>query len=108
VVPYPPLWVFYHFVTRDTITGGVLGPDQRISRQEALRVLTVNNAHLTFEENTKGSLEVGKLADFIVLPEDLMIAPAKTIESMGVLMTVVGGKPVYQDDKYRPAISGGR
>ena len=44
VVPYPPLWVIYHFVTRDTISGGVLGADQKISRQEALRMATINNA----------------------------------------------------------------
>src|SRR5678810_1391435 len=50
VVPYPPLWTFYHFVTRDTISGGVLGADQKISRRDALRVATINNAYLTFEE----------------------------------------------------------
>ena len=44
VVPYPPLWVIYHFVTRDTISGGVLGADQKITRQEALRIETINNA----------------------------------------------------------------
>src|SRR4029077_18135324 len=92
VVPYPPLWVFYHFVTRDTISGGMLGADQKITRQEALKVETINNAFLTFDEKIKGSIETGKLADFIVLPLDLMTAPAKSIESMNVLMTVVGGK----------------
>ena len=55
VVPYPPLWVIYHFVTRDTISGGVLGADQKISRKEALQVETINNAYLTFEERIKGS-----------------------------------------------------
>ena len=105
VVPYPPLWVFYHFVTRDTISGGVLGPDQKITRQEALRLETINNAYLTFEENIKGSIEPGKLADFIVLPLDIMTAPAKQIESMNVLMTVVGGKVVYQQDGFKPAPS---
>jgi len=96
VVPYPPLWVFYHFVTRDTISGGVLGADQKITRQEALKVETINNAFLTFEENAKGSIEPGKLADLVVLPDDIMTVPAKTIESMNVLMTIVGGKVVYQ------------
>ncbi|MBS1819943.1 MAG: amidohydrolase [Acidobacteria bacterium] len=102
VVPYPPLWVFYHFVTRDTITGGVLGEDQKISREEALKLLTINNAWLTFDEKTKGSIEVGKLADLVLLPEDLMTADAKKIEQMQVLMTVVGGKVVYQQDGFRP------
>src|SRR5262249_37081207 len=72
VVPYPPLWVIYHFVTRNTISGGTVGPDQRITRREALRVATINNAYLTFEERTKGSIEPGKLADLVVLPEDIL------------------------------------
>jgi predicted amidohydrolase YtcJ len=101
VVPYPPLWVFYHFVTRDTISGGVLGPDQKITRQEALRVETINNAYLTFDEKIKGSIEPGKLADLIVLPEDIMTCPPKRIEQMTVLMTMVGGKIVYQQDGYK-------
>jgi predicted amidohydrolase YtcJ len=95
VVPYPPLWVIYHFVTRDTISGGVLGADQRISRQDALRLETINNAFLTFEERLKGSIEAGKLADLVVLPEDILTCPEKHIEQMRVVMTMVGGKIVY-------------
>ena len=63
----------------------MLGADQRITRQEALRLATINNAWLTFEEKIKGSIETGKLADFIVLPQDIMTMPAKAIESMNVL-----------------------
>ena len=96
VVPFPPLWVFYHFVTRETISGGVLGADQKITRQEALKVETINNAYLTFEERTKGSIEAGKLADLVVLPEDILTCPAKDIERMNVAMTMVGGKIVYR------------
>jgi predicted amidohydrolase YtcJ len=103
VVPYPPLWVFYHFVTRDTISGGVLGADQKITRQEALKVETINNAFLTFEETVKGSIEPGKLADLVVLPDDIMTMPAKAIESMNVLMTIVGGKVVHQQRGFNPA-----
>ena len=106
VVPYPPLWVFYHFVTRDTISGGVLGRDQQITRQEALRLETVNNAYTTFEEKIKGSIEPGKLADLVVLEDDIMTVPAKKIESMNVLMTVVGGKTDYQRDGFVPRITG--
>jgi hypothetical protein len=97
VVPFPPLWVIYHFVTRDTISGGVLGPDQKITRQEALRVETINNAYLTFEERSKGSIEVGKLADLVVLPQDILTCAAKDIERMRVSMTIVGGRIVYED-----------
>jgi predicted amidohydrolase YtcJ len=102
VVPFPPLWVFYHFVTRDTISGGVLGADQKITRREALKVETINNAFLTFEEKIKGSIEPGKLADLVVLPDDIMTCPPKRIESMHVLMTIVGGKIVYQQDGFKP------
>ena len=96
VVRYPPLWVIYHFVTRDTISGGVLGPDQRISRQEALRVETINNAYLTFEEAMKGSIEPGKLADLVVLPEDILTCPDKRIQQMRVSMTMLGGRVAYE------------
>jgi predicted amidohydrolase YtcJ len=105
VVPYPPLWVFYHFVTRDTISGGVLGRDQQITRQEALRLETLNNAYTTFEEKIKGSIESGKLADLVVLEDDIMTMPPKRIESMNVLMTVVGGKTVYQREGFLPRIT---
>lgn len=98
VVPYPPLWAIYHFVTRDTITGGVLGPDQKITREEALRVSTINNAWLTFEEDAKGSIEVGKLADLVVLSDDIMTCPEKRIEQMAVLMTMVGGRVVFEKE----------
>jgi predicted amidohydrolase YtcJ len=96
VVPYPPLWVFYHFVTRDTISGGVLGADQKITRKEALQVETINNAYLTFEERLKGSIETGKLADLVVLPENILTCPDKHIEQMHVSMTMVGGTVVYR------------
>ena len=95
VVPFPPLWVIYHFVTRNTISGGVLGADQKISRREALQVETIGNAYLTFEEKIKGSIEIGKLADLVVLPEDILTCPEKDIERMGVSMTIVGGRVVY-------------
>jgi predicted amidohydrolase YtcJ len=96
VVPYPPLWVIYHFVTRDTISGGVLGADQKITRREALQVETINNAFLTVEESLKGSIEPGKLADLVVLPEDILTCTEKDIEHMAVAMTMVGGTLVYR------------
>jgi len=96
VVPYPPLWVIYHFTTRDTISGGVMGADQKISRKEALQIETINNAFLTFEEKIKGSIEVGKLADLVVLPKDILTCPDKDIEQMNVAMTMVGGRVVYR------------
>jgi predicted amidohydrolase YtcJ len=94
VVPYPPLWTLYHFVTRDTITGGVLGADQRVSRQQALRMATINNAWLTMEERLKGSLEPGKFADLVILSEDPLTCPEAQLRDAQILMTMVGGKVV--------------
>lgn len=96
VVPYPPLWTMYHFVTRDTITGGVLGADQRVSREQAIRMATINNAWLMMEEQDKGSIEPGKLADLIVLNEDPLTCPAPRLRDAQVMMTIVGGKTVFQ------------
>jgi predicted amidohydrolase YtcJ len=101
VVPYSPLWVIYHFVTRDTISGGPMGEDQKISREDALRMVTRNHWYLTFEENTKGVIAPGRFADMVVLPEDIMTVPPKRIEQMKVLMTMVGGKVVYRDPDFR-------
>jgi len=101
VVPYSPLWVIYHFVTRDTISGGPMGVDQKISREDALRMVTRNHWYLTFEENTKGTIAPGRFADMVVLPEDIMTVPAKRIEQMRVMMTMVGGKVVYRDASFR-------
>lgn len=95
VIPYPPLWTIYHFVTRDTLTGGVMGKDQRITREEALRLATINNARLMFDEQRKGSIETGKLADLVVLSENILTCPEPRIRDAEVLMTIVGGKVVY-------------
>jgi predicted amidohydrolase YtcJ len=97
VVPYPPLWTIYHFVTRDTITGGVLGADQRVTRQQALRMATINNAWLNMEERTKGSIEPNKLADLVILNEDPLTCPEPRLRDAKVLATIVGGKVVAGD-----------
>jgi len=101
VVPYSPLWVIFHFVTRDTISGGPMGTDQKISRQDALRMVTRNHWYLTFEEATKGMIAPGYYADLVVLPEDIMTVPPKRIEQMRVMMTMVGGTVVYRDADFR-------
>lgn len=96
VVPYPPLWAIYHFITRDTISGGVFGREQRISRQEAIRISTMGNAYLDFAEKNKGSLEPGKVADLVVLSGDIMTCPDSEIPKLKVLMTFVNGRAVFQ------------
>jgi len=100
VVPYPPLWVMYHFITRDTISGGVFGPQERINREDALRLMTINNARLMLEEKEKGSIEPGKLADLVILSDDILTCPEERIRSMDVLLAMVGGKVVYQKSDF--------
>jgi predicted amidohydrolase YtcJ len=101
VIPYSPFWALYHFVTRDTISDGVYGANERISREDALRAYTINGAKLTFEGDIKGSLEPGKVADLVIISGDYLGAPAKEIEGMRALATMVGGKFVYTAPDYR-------
>ena len=97
-VPIEPMKTMWGAVTRkDAATGAVIVPGQVISRADALRAFTINGAYLTFEEDTKGSIEVGKFADLAVLSADLMTVPADDIRDIRVLMTVVGGITVHQD-----------
>ena len=97
LVPANPFWMIYFWVTRDTRLWGKLGPEQSITREEALRVMTINNAHLTFEETIKGSIEVGKLADLVILSEDFMTIPEAAIRDIKALCTMLGGRIVYVD-----------
>ena len=90
-----PLLEIYGEVTRGTGWGGRLGPDQGISREEAIRSVTINGAYTTFEEGVKGSIEPGKYADFVVLSGDIMRVPAEKIRDLRVLATVLGGRTVY-------------
>lgn len=101
VIPYNPFWAMYHFVTRETISDGVYGAAERIPREDALRMYTINNARLTFEEARKGSLAHGKYADLVVLSADYLTVPESAIPSIKPLATMVGGKFVYTDPGWR-------
>ena len=92
VVPHDPWWVLHHFTTRETISAGVFGADQRVTRLEALRAATEGYAYLTFSEDERGSLEVGKLADLAVTAMDYLTCADPCLESMQVDLTVVGGR----------------
>ncbi len=91
-----PLASFYASVSRKLKDGRVFYPDQRMSREEALRSYTWNNAYAAFEENLKGSLEPGKLADITVLSRDIMTIPEDEILATDVVYTIVGGKVAFQ------------
>jgi predicted amidohydrolase YtcJ len=95
-----PLWGFYAAITRQNHAGAPVGgwfPDQRMTRDEALRSWTMGGAYAAFEEKAKGSLEPGKLADFVMLSRDIMKIPAREILDTKVKMTVVGGEVVYSE-----------
>ena len=99
-VPIHPLRALWAAVTRkDEATGRVIGPQQRISRQDALRALTINGAYLSFDEHNRGSIELGKLADLVVLSGDVLTVPEDEIKAIEVLMTMVGGRVVYTTDE---------
>lgn len=72
-----------------------LHPEQRLTREQALRLYTIHNAHLTFEEHLKGSLEPGKYADFVILTTDLLSCPEEQLADIEVAATYVGGRKVY-------------
>ena len=96
VVPYDPWWVLHHFTTRETISSGVVGADQRISRDEALRSATEGYAYLTFSEDHRGTLSVGKLADFAVTAEAYLTCADPCLETMLIDITIVGGRIVWE------------
>ena len=93
--PLDPLLGIQTMVTRKTKDGEVLGPEQRISAEEAIRIYTLGGAYASFEEDIKGSIEVGKLADFVVLSNDPAKVDPDTIKDIKVEKTIVGGQIVY-------------
>jgi len=94
--PYNPFLGMWITLTRQPRwTDQPLHPEQRISREQAIRLYTINNAYLMFEEKEKGSLEKGKLADLIVLDRDILSNPVDEIRNTQVEQTYLGGKLVY-------------
>jgi len=91
-----PIASFYASVTRKLGNGSVFYPDQRMSREDALKSYTLSTAYAAFEENVKGSLTAGKLADITVLSSDILTAPEDEILKTEVVCTVVGGKIAYR------------
>jgi predicted amidohydrolase YtcJ len=94
--PWDPWLGLATTLTRTTERGTDLGSDECLTREQAVRLYTINNAYLNREEKEKGSLEVGKLGDLIVIDRDVLTCPAKDVAKTKVLYTVVGGKVVYE------------
>jgi len=94
--PFSPLMAIQGMVTRTGWNGETWGANQRISMEEALRVNTINGAYNWCEEALKGSITAGKLADFVVLADDLHTVDKGKIKDIQIVRTVVGGSTVYQ------------
>jgi predicted amidohydrolase YtcJ len=99
VVTIDPFLTIYAAVTRRTVDGknpdGWI-PEQKISLKEAIKCYTLNSAYAEFSDNDKGSIEPGKLADFVVLSDDLLIIDPVRIKSVKAELTIVGGEIVYK------------
>jgi len=97
---FPPLKHLQVMVTRRARDGVVYGPEERLTRQEALRLMTMGSAYYMLKENRIGSLEEGKLADLVVLDKDFMKVPDEELSQIGILMTLVDGKPLFAEEKF--------
>jgi predicted amidohydrolase YtcJ len=93
--PYNPFLAIWATITRTTERGSVIIPEEGLTREQALRMYTINNAWASFEENMKGSIEPGKYADLAVLSHDILTCPEEKIKDIKVLLTMVDGRIVY-------------
>jgi predicted amidohydrolase YtcJ len=99
VAPMDPLMGIYAAVTRRTLDGKHPGgwiPEQKITVAEAIRAFTMGSAYASFDEKLKGSIEVGKLADLVVLSDDILKIDPVLIEKARVIMTIFDGRVIYE------------
>jgi hypothetical protein len=94
--PYEPMMAIQSSVTRTDMSGTVWGPSQRVSVEQAIKVGTINGAYASYDEGKKGSLELGKFADLVVLDEDPTQVDPNTIIDIKIQRTMVNGKWVYE------------
>jgi len=95
--PFEPLMAIQSMVTRKDFSGHVWGPNQRVSVDEALQIATLNGAYASYEEHVKGSISVGKLADFVVLDQDPHDVEPDRIKHIQIIRTVLGGETVFSN-----------
>jgi predicted amidohydrolase YtcJ len=98
-IPYNPFYTLWTMMAREERTGGaVIGPDQRLTALQGLRALTIEGAYLSFEENQRGSIEPGKLADLAVLSADPTRVPLDDVRDISAALTIVDGR-IVQDTR---------
>ena len=93
--PFEPLMAIQSLVTRKDVEGRLWGANQKVTVDEALKIATINGARASYEENLKGSITAGKLADFVMLAQDPHEAEPDQIKNIKVVRTVVGGRTVF-------------
>ena len=95
---YHPMFTIWQSIKRiHGLTGvSLAGPDQKITREEAIRIYTINGARVLLREKELGSIEPGKLADLVILDNDILNCPLDEIKDTGILMTVMGGEAAYE------------
>lgn len=93
--PYNPFLAMWTMVTRTTERGNQITASEALTREEALKAYTINNAYASFEESIKGSIEPGKLADLVVLSDDILTCPEDKIKEIKSLLTILDGKVIY-------------
>jgi hypothetical protein len=96
IVPPDILRLLWSTVTRTTRSGAVLGPNQRVNALEALKGVTINAAYQNFEEAEKGSIEVGKRANFVILSANPFKIDPTGLADLQVVETLVDGKSIYR------------
>ena len=102
VIPLNPMWELYHFHTRGTISDGRYGENQAVpSREELLKLITINYARLVGTDRDLGSIEPGKLADFVILSGDFLTVPPEQMRDLKPLATYVGGNEAYRDPAWK-------
>jgi len=97
ITPPVPIDLLWSTVNRRTRSGDILGPLQRISTYEAIKALTINGAYQYFEEDRKGSITAGKLADLVILSQDPLSTEPDLIRGIRVIETISHGRSVYRE-----------
>jgi predicted amidohydrolase YtcJ len=94
--PYNPFLTMYTAVTRKTDAGRVVGPEHKVARADALRMMTIDAAYLSFDEKRKGSIEIGKLGDVAILSDHFRTCDIERIKDIRAVITIVGGRVVHE------------
>ena len=94
--PFNPFLTLYAAITRRTESGRVVSEAETVSREDALRMMTSAAARFSFDEKNRGSIEPGKLGDFVVLDDDLLTCPPERLRSIRADLTIVGGRVAFE------------